>query len=68
MVSVFARTRSGTALLFLKCTGSAKSIHPAGWTKYSRRTRMGKHREQRTENVTFRDNMSRSVANHFHRL
>ena len=47
MVSVFARTRSGTALLFLKCTGLAKSIHPSGWTKYSRKARMGKHHDQR---------------------
>jgi hypothetical protein len=35
IVSVFARTGSGTALLFLKCTGLDRSIHPSGWRKYS---------------------------------
>jgi hypothetical protein len=46
MVSVFAQTRSGTALLFLNFTELAKSIHPWGWTKYSRKARMRKHHDQ----------------------
>jgi hypothetical protein len=60
MVSIFARTRSGTALLFLNCTGLAKSVHPRdeqsvpegpGWESIATND---------TENVTFWDTMSRS--------
>ena len=64
MVSVFARTRSGTALLFLNCTGLAKSVHPRdeqsvpegpGWESIATNV---------TKIVTFRDSLSRSIANH----
>jgi hypothetical protein len=60
MVSVFARTRSGTALLFLNCTGLAKSVHPRdgqsvpegpGWESIAANV---------TEIVTFWDSISTS--------